>query len=98
HSTHEQSFSTRRNYALAYYNRGNTYSKLKQYERANDDYNRAIELDPQDAWAFGSRGQAYCSLKQYEQAIADFDRAIELDSNLACALASSGQAYRELEY
>ena len=32
---------------------------MGRYEEALADFNRAIELDPDDAWAIGSRGQTY---------------------------------------
>jgi tetratricopeptide (TPR) repeat protein len=33
------------------------------------DYNQAIELDPEYAHAFNNRGLAYADLKQFEKAI-----------------------------
>jgi tetratricopeptide (TPR) repeat protein len=33
------------NKAIAYYNRGNAYKDLKQYDKAINDYNKAIELN-----------------------------------------------------
>ena len=32
---------------------------MGRYDEALADFNRAIELDPSDAWAIGSRGQTY---------------------------------------
>jgi regulator of sirC expression with transglutaminase-like and TPR domain len=50
----------------AFNNRGTAYAKLKQFEKAIQDYNQAIELNPKDADAFIDRGVAYAKLKQFE--------------------------------
>jgi tetratricopeptide (TPR) repeat protein len=40
----------------SYNNRGNAYSDLKQHEKAIEDYNKAIELNPKLAPAYANRG------------------------------------------
>jgi Flp pilus assembly protein TadD len=37
--------------ADAFIDRGVAYAKLKQFEKAIQDYNQAIELDPEDTYA-----------------------------------------------
>jgi tetratricopeptide (TPR) repeat protein len=37
---------------------------LKKFEKAIQDYNQAIELNPKHACAFHNRGTAYADLKQ----------------------------------
>jgi regulator of sirC expression with transglutaminase-like and TPR domain len=49
-------------YTYAFNNRGLAYAKLKQFEKAIQDYNQAIELNPKDADAFIDRGVAYAKL------------------------------------
>ncbi|MBD3292350.1 MAG: tetratricopeptide repeat protein [Armatimonadia bacterium] len=48
------------------------------YYNAIEDFNRAIDLDPDCAEAYDWRGRAYYELGEYERAIRDFDRAISL--------------------
>jgi lipoprotein NlpI len=49
-------------YTDAFNSRGLAYAKLKQFEKAIQDYNQAIELDPEYTYAFNNRGLAYnCS-------------------------------------
>ncbi|HIB13370.1 MAG: tetratricopeptide repeat protein [SAR202 cluster bacterium] len=36
---------------MAYHNRGRSYDKLGQHQRAIEDYDKVIELDPNDAEA-----------------------------------------------
>jgi len=52
-------------------NRGLAYSNLGQYQKAIDDYTRAIELDPENADTYDNRGLAYVTLSQYQKAIDD---------------------------
>ncbi|MGB3459922.1 MAG: tetratricopeptide repeat protein [Halobacteriota archaeon] len=85
------------NYAYAYYNRGNAYSDLMQYERAIEDYNKTIELDPNYTHAYNNRGNAYYYLMQYERAIEDYNKTIELDPNYAYAYNNRGLARSKLE-
>jgi tetratricopeptide (TPR) repeat protein len=48
-------------------------------EKAIQDYNQAIKLNPKNAGAFNDRGNTYTKLKQFEKAIQDYNQAIELD-------------------
>jgi Flp pilus assembly protein TadD len=41
---------------------GLAYADLKQFEKAIQDYNQAIELNPKDARVFNNRGLAYANL------------------------------------
>jgi lipoprotein NlpI len=44
---------------LDFNNRGLAYADLKQFKKAIQDYNQAIELDPEYTHAFNNRGLAY---------------------------------------
>ena len=46
--------------------------------QAIQDFDRAIQLNPNDATVFNNRGLAYDRLEQYQKAIQDYDRAIQL--------------------
>ena len=76
---------------------GNKYRNAKQYREAIAAYDRAINLDPQNADAYSSRGVAYRELKEYQRAIADYDRAIALNQQDANTYYNRGNAYRELK-
>jgi tetratricopeptide (TPR) repeat protein len=77
----------------AYYNRGLAYYNQQKYAQAIADYNKAIELDPNDADAYYNRGIAYADQQEYAQAIADYNKAIELDPKYAYAYYNRGIAY-----
>jgi tetratricopeptide (TPR) repeat protein len=80
----------------AYNNRGLVYSTLGEYQRAIQDHNEAIRLDPQLAEAYYPRGVAYGALGEYQRAIEDLDEAIRLDPQDAKAYNNRGRAYDDL--
>jgi tetratricopeptide (TPR) repeat protein len=73
--------------------RGQVYRVLDRYEEALGDLNRAIEQDPQYAWAFAERGETYRLMGQYGKAFRDFSRAIELDPDEDWALSKRAELH-----
>ena len=65
--------------ALAFNNRGFAYSAKGQHDRAIQDFDQAIKLNPNYAIAFNNRGVAYGAKGQHDRAIQDFDEAIKLN-------------------
>jgi len=80
-------------YADAYYNRGNDYFNMGQYQHAIEDYNEAIHLKSDFADAYYNRGKVYTNMGQYQRAIEDYNEAIHLKSDFAAAYSNSGAAY-----
>jgi tetratricopeptide (TPR) repeat protein len=76
---------------------GLAYTEMQQYERALEDYKRAIELNPEYAAAYSNRGLTYHELQQYEQALEDYKRAIELNPEEAAAYSNRGNTYYKLQ-
>ncbi len=76
-----------------FYDRAGAYYLKGDYDRAIQDYDQAIRLDPSFALAFSSRGLAYYKKGDYDRAIQDFDQAIRLNPDYALAFASRGEAY-----
>jgi DNA-binding helix-hairpin-helix protein with protein kinase domain len=74
---------------LAYYNQGNAYYKLGDYEGAIENFNQALRLNPNDTKAYVNRGNARYEIaqhsgdpdRQYKGAIADFNKALFLNPN-----------------
>ena len=79
--------------AQAHYNRGVAYAQGDDYDRAIEDYTKAMELNPNLAEAHHNRGVTYGKKEEYDLAIGDFNRAIELNPNLAEAYYNRGGAY-----
>lgn len=69
----------------AYTGRGIAWRALGQYQRAMDDHNQALEVDPRWAAAYANRGNAYAHLGRHDLALADYDQAIRLDPELLAA-------------
>ena len=57
--------------------RGWAHIDLLNYQKAIEDLNKAIELDPKYAYAYCNRSRAYFMLKNYHQALEDANKAIE---------------------
>jgi tetratricopeptide (TPR) repeat protein len=67
-----------------------------RWQEAIKEYDEAIELDANMAFAYLNRGQVYNLLGDRQRAIADLDKAIELDPNLDLAYFYRGNAYENL--
>ena len=63
------------------YNDGIAYSKLGQHQRAIQDYDKAIQLDPDDAMAYRLRGSMHQVLGMTSRAQEDFDSNMSLIGN-----------------
>ncbi len=82
--------------AHIYGNRGLTYRKLREYSSAIADFDRAIALVPDYAWAYANRGITHRFNQNYELALQDLNAAIALDDDLAWVYAARGEVYRHL--
>ena len=58
--------------------RGTCKYKLRQYEEALADYNQALAVDPDYAYALANRAVVYTTLGEDQPGQADMFRAIEL--------------------
>ena len=59
------------------------------------DYNKAIELDPDDAIVYNNRGLLYKAQKKEDLALADFNKAIELNPKYVTAYTNRGSLYSD---
>ncbi len=64
-------------YGKAYHFRGQIFAQQGNLNQAISDYNKAIEINPDDPIQYFNRGQAYKWNQQLEQALADYSKAIE---------------------
>ena len=82
--------------ALTYGKRGNVYFNTGNYDKAIEDYGRAIKLEP-DIFAasllYVSRGKAYIRKDDPDKSIQDLDTAISLGARSAEAHFDRGHAY-----
>jgi tetratricopeptide (TPR) repeat protein len=82
--------------ASAHLSRGNMYRRKRQYDRALDDYDESLRLDPANqAPTLTSRGNAWRGKKDYARAIADHSAAIVADPNYAVAYSNRGNVWSD---
>lgn len=74
------------NLGIEEYQKGN-------YNKAISYFNKAIELDPNNAFAYNNRGLAHSELKEYNKAISDYNKAIALKPDYAIAYFNRGLSY-----
>ena len=78
-----------------YANRGNFYVKQDELDKALDDYNRAIEINPNSASGYVGRGVVYRERDELDKALDNYDRAIEIAPNHANAFNNRGNVYHK---
>jgi tetratricopeptide (TPR) repeat protein len=79
--------------AKAYLDRGNTYFRNGDYDRAIAEYNEALRINPNTVEAYNNRGNAKRSKGEYDAAIADYNMAIRIKPDFADAYNNRGSAY-----
>ena len=76
---------------------GTIAAKTKNYQRAVELIDEAIEIDPSHAPSYSNRGDALRELKQLDAALASYDKAIALKADYAEAYKNRGDALVELK-
>ncbi|MGD0904757.1 MAG: tetratricopeptide repeat protein [Terracidiphilus sp.] len=80
--------------AKAFYDRGSAYMHKGDNDRAIQDYDQALRLNPSDAKAFSNRGLSYAHKGDYDRAIQDYDQALRLNPSDVVAFVGRGNAYK----
>jgi tetratricopeptide (TPR) repeat protein len=78
---------------LPYNNRGYFFLNEGRNKEAINDFNKAIELDPDNAPTYNLRGMVFIHETRNEEAIINFNKAIELDPDYADAYVNRGWAF-----
>jgi Flp pilus assembly protein TadD len=76
--------------AEAYNKRGNAYRNNGDYDKAIEEFNQALRLNPNYAEAYSNRGAAWGATGDYDKAIEDFSEAIRLNPDYANAYYNRG--------
>ena len=87
------------NYSIFYYARGLVLNYKKQYKKALEDFDKALELDTKENLKkiYISRGIAYENLKEYDDAILDLSTYLNNDRTNINALYHRGFNYYQVE-
>jgi tetratricopeptide (TPR) repeat protein len=81
--------------AKIWFAKGNDLYKIKDYKRAIDCYDKALELDPSDAHTWCNKGVVYVSLKETKKALICYDKALELDPKYSQVWCNKGVLFME---
>jgi clan AA aspartic protease (TIGR02281 family) len=80
--------------ALDFGNRGDEYRLTGNYVAAIKDFDKAIEMDPEEPWYYYRRGWVKDEfLKDPDGGLADYTSAIEIDRNYAYTYLHRGRLY-----
>ncbi len=82
-----------KNTATIYNIRGIVFLDKGLYDKAIEDFGKAIELNPKYWNPYAFRGSIYAYKGLYDKAIADYDKVIELDPKNATAYNERGIVY-----
>ena len=63
--------------SLEYYQRGNIWMRVGDYEEAFKEYTRAIEINPNNISAYEKRSRVYVKMEKYGLALADINTMIK---------------------
>lgn len=77
-------------------NRGYAYYRAGKYEEALRDFNKVLELDPNNAGSYHNRGVLHYHQGKYAEALTDLNRAIELKLENAESYTNRGAAHAGL--
>jgi protein O-mannosyl-transferase len=77
----------------AYNNRGNAFFELGQFDRAIEDFNKEIVLNPSYGKTYYNRGVAYLKVGLFDNAIASFNKALEIDPTNTDTYVNRGISY-----
>ena len=67
--------------ANTHFLQGNKYYYEKNYPSALEEYNQAVELNPNLSAAYTNRGVIFYNLGEIEKSLADYNHAVELNPN-----------------
>jgi SpoVK/Ycf46/Vps4 family AAA+-type ATPase len=85
--------------AKTYYQIGNDYYEKGDYERAIENYNMAILLNPVFSEAYFNRALSYYQLKNFDKSVADYTKSAELDPQNPIIYNNRGDAfYRKQDF
>ncbi|ACL05116.1 Tetratricopeptide TPR_2 repeat protein [Desulfatibacillum aliphaticivorans] len=83
--------------APALNNRGTLYWVLGRYDEALQDFDKAVDMQPDSALNYINRGNVYADMGDVERAIEDYNQAITLDPNNGLAYSNRGLAWSSLK-
>ena len=81
--------------SAAYYNKGQIYSHIGEYKKARECFEKAVCINPENAYSQCSMGVALSRQCKYKEALQYFDKAIKLDKKNSFAYWFKASALRK---
>ncbi len=78
-SLYNQAFAGASSHAAVYRGRAKTFLALGEYRKAEADFSKAINLEPDDAALYAYCGYAFLMMKDFETSVENYDKAIKLE-------------------
>jgi tetratricopeptide (TPR) repeat protein len=73
----------------------NAHLDQREYDKAIEDCDKAIDLDAESAEAYITRARAWAAKREYPKAVADCDEAISISPGLAAAYVARANAFMD---
>ena len=80
----------------AYFIKGMTFNYMKQFDKAIESFNKAIELDSTNSNYFSGLGDSYVSQEKYKKALTAYNTATEKNEPIDRPFTMIPQIYAEL--
>jgi tetratricopeptide (TPR) repeat protein len=75
---------------IAHYFAGDAAARVEKWENAMADFNKALQMQPNDTLALNARGTTYCAMGQWDGALTDLNKAVIANKQFADAHTSLG--------
>lgn len=82
------SISNDKNKYVYYNERGCNYYRLKEYEKALDDFKKQLELNPSRTSAYNNIALCLMHLGRYDEAMSNVDKALQMDTEVKARYAN----------
>ncbi len=79
-----------------YFEKGLEYREAENWAESAEQFEKAVQADPDYAEAYSNLGYAYRKQGMFEKAVRTYNKAIELDAELAAAHEYLGEAYVQM--
>jgi tetratricopeptide (TPR) repeat protein len=83
--------------SAGYVNRAYYHAELEDLPSAIQDYNKALEIEPDCVDALTGRARLFFTLTQYDKSIADYSQVVRLDPNCQVAYRFRGCSYSRVD-
>ena len=77
---------------MAYFNRGNTHGGSRGFE----DFDKAIKINPSNAFTYNGRGIYYYFRRNYDRVIEEFGEALKVNPSYSIAYINRGSAFASI--